>query len=52
MCEGLWLKRQLEELKVEYESPMIMYCDNQDASIVRNPFQHDKSKNVGEDRHC
>ena len=28
ICEGIWLKRLLGELKIPFEKPMKMYCDN------------------------
>jgi len=47
MCELLWLKIILNDLKVACEEPMILYCDNKSAiSIVHNPVQHEKTKNI------
>lgn len=44
ICEGMWLKRLLEELKVKCNSPIDMLCDNQSAmSIAKNPVQHDRT---------
>ena len=28
ISEGMWLKRLLDELKVQIEIPMKMFCDN------------------------
>ena len=42
ICEGIWLKRLLGELKIPFEKPMKMYYDNQAAiNIVKNPVHHD-----------
>lgn len=42
ICELLWLKIILEELKIKYEMPMRLYCDNKFAiNIAHNPVQHD-----------
>lgn len=52
VCELLWLRRILEELKVEGDKPMKLYCDNKSAiSIAQNPVQHDRTKHVEIDRH-
>ena len=38
VCEMLWLKRVLDELRRPIEVPMRLYCDNNAAiSIARNP---------------
>ena len=47
VCEGLWLKRVMEELKISTEFPMKMFCDNQASiSISHNPVRHDRTKHV------
>ncbi|CAN1170498.1 Retrovirus-related Pol polyprotein from transposon TNT 1-94 [Linum perenne] len=52
ICEGIWLKRVLSELKMEYGGPIQFLCDSQAAiSIVRNPVHHDRTKHVEVDRH-
>ena len=52
ICEGLWLKRVMEELKISTEFPMKMFCDNQAAiSISHNPVHHDRTKHVEIDQH-
>ena len=52
VCEILWLKKILEELKRPLEMPMKLYCDNKAAiSIAHNPVQHDRTKHVEIDRH-
>ena len=52
VCELLWLKIILDDLKVKWEGPMKLYCDNKSAiSIAHNPVQHDRTKHVEVDRH-
>ena len=52
ICEGIWLKQILEELKIPTEGPIKMVCDNQAAiSIAKNPMHHDRTKHVELDRH-
>ncbi|RVW61484.1 Retrovirus-related Pol polyprotein from transposon RE2 [Vitis vinifera] len=52
ICEGIWLNRLLEELRVPLKHPMVLYCDNQAAiSITKNPVHHDRTKHVEIDRH-
>ena len=47
ICERLWLKRVMEELKISTEFPMKMFCDNQASiSISHNPVRHDRTKHV------
>ncbi|XP_020272465.1 uncharacterized protein LOC109847644 [Asparagus officinalis] len=42
ICEGMWLKRLLNELKVENLESITLLCDNQAAiSIARIPVHHD-----------
>ncbi|KAK2965725.1 hypothetical protein RJ640_025451, partial [Escallonia rubra] len=52
ICELLWLKIILKDLKIKLETPMKLYCDNKSAiNIAHNPVQHDKTKHVEVDRH-
>ncbi|CAN1337340.1 Retrovirus-related Pol polyprotein from transposon TNT 1-94 [Linum perenne] len=52
ICEGIWLKRVLNELRIVYEGPVQLLSDSQAAlSIVRNPVHHDRTKHVEIDRH-
>ena len=40
VCELLWMRIILNDLKVACEEPMILYCDNKSAiSIAHNPVQ-------------
>ena len=42
----------LQELGIESETPLQVYCDNQAAiSIAHNPIHHDRTKHVEVDRH-
>ena len=42
VCELLWVKIILEDLKVQWSKPMKLYCDNKSTiSIACNPMQHD-----------
>ncbi|RVW76008.1 Retrovirus-related Pol polyprotein from transposon RE1 [Vitis vinifera] len=52
VCELLWLNIVLEDLKIEWDGPMRLYCDNKSAiSIAHNPVQHDRTKHIEIDRH-
>ena len=48
----LWIKRLLEELRVENSLPMRLYCDNKAAiAIAHNLVLHDRTKHVEVDKH-
>jgi len=52
VCELLWMKIMLDDLKIKYEAPMGLVCDNKSViSIAHNPVQHDRTKHVEIDRH-
>lgn len=52
ICEGIWLKRVLEELKQSMNLPIKLYSENMAAiNISHNPVQHDRTKHVEIDRH-
>ncbi|XP_060964985.1 retrovirus-related Pol polyprotein from transposon RE2 [Cannabis sativa] len=52
ICEIIWIKRLLEELKSSQSSPMKLYCDNKAAiAIAHNPVLHDRTKHVEVDKH-
>jgi len=52
VCELLWMKIILDNLKIKYEAPMGLTCDNKSAiSIAHNLIQHDRTKHVEIDRH-
>jgi hypothetical protein len=51
VCEVLWVKYLLGELKLLRKGPLRVWCDNQSAiSIANNPVQHDRTKHVEIDR--
>ena len=50
ICELIWLKRILEELRIFYKKPMKLYYDNKIMiNIAHNPIQHHRTKHVEED---
>lgn len=52
ICEGMWLKSMLDEIKIHVNHYVRLLCDNKAAiSIANNPFQHDRTKHVEIDRH-
>ena len=52
ICEAIQTKHLLEELKVDCEFPMQLYCDNNATiSIAHNPIHHDRTKHVEVDEH-
>lgn len=52
VCELLWMKIILDYLKIKYEAPMGLVCDNKSAiNIAPNPVQHDRTKHIEIDRH-
>ena len=52
VCELLWVKIILEDLKVQWSNPMKLYCDNKSAiNIAHNPMQHDQTKHIEIDMH-
>ena len=51
ICEGMWIKSILEDLKIGISKPMKLYCDNKAAiSMAHNPVQHDRTKHVEIDK--
>ena len=51
LCEMIWLKNLLGELRQQVSEPLKLYCDNKAAiSITHNPVYHDRTKHVGIDR--
>ena len=52
VCELLWVKIILEDLKVQWSKPMKLYCDNKLAiNIAHNLVQHDRTKHIEIDKH-
>ena len=47
VCELLWLKIILEDLKIAWKGPMKLYCDNKSTiDIAHNPMQNNRTKHV------
>jgi hypothetical protein len=41
------MKQTLQDIKIVFEEPTIIYCDNTSAiSLSKNPIQHSKSKHI------
>ena len=52
ICEVLFIKKLLGDLKISSPLPMGIYCDNRVAiSIAHNPVLHDRTKLVNVDKH-
>jgi len=52
ICELLWLKIILEDLKIKWNGPMKLYCCNKSTiNIAYNPRQHDQTKHIEVNRH-
>ena len=52
VCELLWLKIVLEDLRIQVQKPIELLCDNQSAiSITHNLVQHDMTKHIAIDRY-
>ena len=52
ICERMWIKRILEELKFSQSKPIKVYCDNKVAiSIAHNPVLHDRTKHIEVEKH-
>ncbi|RVW89838.1 Retrovirus-related Pol polyprotein from transposon RE1 [Vitis vinifera] len=47
LCELLWLNIILDDLRIKWDGPMKLYCDNKSAiNIAHNPIQHDRTKHI------
>ena len=52
LCELLWLKIVLDDLRIKWDDLMKLYCDNKSAiNIPHNPIQHDKTNHIEVDTH-
>jgi hypothetical protein len=52
LCELMWLRILLAELRLFGGGPLKLYCDNRAAiNLVHNPVQHDRTKHIEIDRH-
>ena len=51
LCELLWLKIILDDLRIKCDDPMKLYCDNKSGiNNAHNPIQHDRTKHIEVDR--
>jgi len=51
-CEIQWLIYLLQDLKVPFEQPSLLYCDNDSARyIAANPVFHERTKHIEIDCH-
>ena len=47
ICEGLWIQRVLDELKMKIKLPLKLHSDSKTTiSIAHNPIQHDRTKHI------
>ena len=47
VCELLWIKQVLQDLRIDYGTSMGLHCDNKTAiEIAHNLVQHDHTKHV------
>lgn len=52
ICEGMWLRRLLNELGITTMEPISMCWGNQIViRIARNPVHHDQTKHMESDHH-
>ena len=52
LCELLWLKIILDDLRIKWDGPMKPYYENKSAiNIAQNPIQHDRTKHIEIDSH-
>lgn len=52
ICEGMWLRRLLNDLGIRTIEPISMCWDNQTViRIARNPVHRDQTKHMESDRH-
>lgn len=52
ICELLWIKIILDDLRIKWEGKMKLYQDNKlTINIVYNPLQHDQAKEIEVDQH-
>ena len=52
VCEGMWIKDILTDLKLMPQEPIILYSDSQSAiTMAKNPVHHDRTKHARIDKH-
>ena len=43
----MWMKQMLKDIRIEFEEPIIIYCDNTSiVSMSKNPILHSKTKHI------
>ncbi|KAD7117504.1 hypothetical protein E3N88_04772 [Mikania micrantha] len=46
-CQGIWLRRILDDLGLNQSEPTMVCCDNKSAiNLSRNPIMHSRSKHI------
>ena len=46
-CEGVWLRKLLNDLGRKQEGPTTIYCDNMSViALTKNPIFHARSKHI------
>ena len=52
ICEGIWIRRLLEELRFTQTMPTRIYCDNKvSISSAHDLVLHDRMKHIEVDKH-
>ena len=52
LCELLWLKIILNDLRIKWDGLMKLYCGKKSTiNISHNPLQHDRTKHIEIDKH-
>lgn len=52
ICEGMWIKRLLEKLKMDKNNPMKVYCDHKATIFITHYLVlHDRKKHIEVDKH-
>ena len=52
VCEWLWIKKLVEELRIAMKPSIKLYCDNKAAiNISLNSVQHDRTKYLEVDKY-
>ena len=47
LCKLLWLKIILDDLRIKWDDPMKLYCDNNLViNIAHNLIQHNRTKHI------
>ena len=47
VCQGIWLRHLLKELRMPQDEPTEIFLDNKSAlALAKNPVFHDRSKHI------